>query len=335
MNLTNKYFSSEQPIEEFLEWCRINIYAEKENNINIDEELKNLKNFIYKMAYWYELNHPTAKKEEELYSYQMFLEGLSPKEKSYLSNIKYSKIFLSSNCKEGRIYFSKDGKVESADNMNIAENGYMKDITTELLSQPIEKVLQKLKEYNCLEDVKKLEKIIEEYNKSQEFKEKLLNTIMYKIMDSSNPRLSCKRGLFFAEEFKRDIKIPVTYAVDNHGLTEAFLKEVFSYGLSNGQMNIGNIIADCQWNSTISSYDIETISSLMQKYENTLIKRQFLQTIEKTYENEPEIIQNYQIMKQIDEKKTKRDQICQTIEKAGETGLRRIKVPRYNKRGLN
>lgn len=245
-------------IDWFINWYCKNIV--KGHYIDMDEyhELIELRNFIEKMAVWYELRYPSyevnrlmhcrgqelteVSKEmfiknpyikdfidestevkyldwDEFYNTSSFINSLPYEEYWYLAKPTYRALISlePSSIMDSRdfayIHSSPDGKVIRTE--NIKEFTYGKINDEDILNMHLKDVLKLFKEKNInLSENNQLEETIKEYEKYIYFKDELLNSVMYRIIERGGNRIGPRRGFIFAKEFNRNIDIPMMYAVD-------------------------------------------------------------------------------------------------------------------------
>jgi len=213
---------------------------------------EDLRNFIEKMAVWYELRYPSYEVGRtiecsgldnknvssemflfnsyiqelleldeplgavyfdwnEFYNYDAFLNSLPYNERVYLLKPRYSPIVNISNT----IHFHLDenGNIIDADRFEEFSKGKITE--EQVLGKNIKDVYTMI----CEEQIElpedcEIQKCIILYNQQVEFKEELLNCVMYRIIERGGNRVGPRRGLMFAKEFKRNIDIPIQYGID-------------------------------------------------------------------------------------------------------------------------
>ena len=206
----------------FLDWYYENIV---DHNFQKREKMKN---FIEKMAVWYELRYPDV--DEILFNnnhrdlcnddwhndfnIDKFIELLSTEERRYLANPKYASIvYLNPNSRGAYLHLDKDGNVVIADDITRYTNSVIKDEELEGLS--IRKVIELFKEKGItIPENNELDLTIKRFDTLTTQKEQMLNCIMYRIIERGGSRIGPRRAFLFALEFKRDIDVPMMYAID-------------------------------------------------------------------------------------------------------------------------
>ncbi len=209
-----------------------------------------MRDFIEKMAVWYELRYPDYEIERKMFD----VEIISGKEiskimfqdneyintlldnSSKISEFDWSKFysakaFISSLPNSERIYF----KPRFQKSFYLGENFYVRlsrkgtvleiiDILGDLdlliasdniIGKNIKDVV-KIFEDNGIEikensDVKRIIKL---YDNWVYQKDEMLNCVMYRIIERGGNRIGPRRGFLFAKEFNRNIDIPMIYGID-------------------------------------------------------------------------------------------------------------------------
>lgn len=198
-----------------------------------------MRNFIEKIAVWYELRYPNDKvnliiesnkklksieniikqnnkqtnQEIEIYSIKSFYDALSNEEKFYLSQPNYrSIVYWKGVLCSAHLHLSKNGTVEMSECMDTVIPGISNE---DLEGKNIKEVVKIIREKGIIipED-SELTKAIQDYNNLNYQKEEILNCAMYRIIERGGNRIGPKRAFLFAKEFGRDISIPMMYAID-------------------------------------------------------------------------------------------------------------------------
>ena len=214
----------------------------------------NMRNFIEKMAVWYELRYPdyeinkllycSAQEEKNIndimfkknpyinnlldenssvkelewndfYNTDVFIKSLPFEERCLLSNPHYRSI--------DNLYFSK----KSPFNLYLTENGFVKNSENvsnwtnhvvedeELVNLHVKEVIELFNKKGIkLPKNSELERIINDVDKRIYCKEEMLNCVMYRIIERGGNRIGPRRAFLYAKEFERNIDIPMMYAVD-------------------------------------------------------------------------------------------------------------------------
>lgn len=240
-NLENKY---EDLIEKYRKTLKERGYT------NLDEEVDDLKNFIEKMAVWYELkfSDPVTVKlfqcenleldnslfnysgEDPIYNTHTFINRYLRNEKYFLTRPKYKDIVDLSGSQH--FHLTRKGKITSAE--------YLSSKSTKL---PINcrdifegvhianaKFVAEIEGIDLKDPNNNIDKAVNSYKNRIKAKEILLDAVMYKIIMRGGNKIGPLRAMLFAKEFNRDINIPMKYAIsssidkDNKNLILNYLK---------------------------------------------------------------------------------------------------------------
>ena len=226
-------------VEEFIEWYKNNMVKGLYTDIGEYHLPNEMRNFIEKIAVWYELRYPNDKvnliiesneklksieniikqnnkqtnQETEIYSIKSFYDALSNEEKFYLSQPNYrSIVYWKGVLCSAHLHLSKNGTVEMSECMDTVIPGISNE---DLEGKNIKEVVKIIKEKGIIiPKDSELTKAIQDYNKLNYQKEDILNCAMYRIIERGGNRIGPKRAFLFAKEFGRDISIPMMYAID-------------------------------------------------------------------------------------------------------------------------
>ena len=239
----------DKKVDDFIKWYSINVVSKYYNGVGLYNKPREMRNFIEKMASWYELRYPDAdvdkalfysnsrsnisevmfeKNEyinelfdddadiryldwEDFYNTKVFIKSLSYEEKQFLEKPYPDRIYLS-----GRIphlHLSEDGKVIKADKISCYYKDKVKD--EELLGLRIEEVIQLFEKRDIeLHNIPQIIESVTNYKNEVYQREEMLNCVMYRIIERGGNRIGPRRALLFAKEFNRNIDIPMKYGVD-------------------------------------------------------------------------------------------------------------------------
>lgn len=228
-------------VEEFIQWYKNNIVNGFYTDIGEYHLPNEMRNFIEKIAVWYELRYPNDKvnltlessqklksieniinqdnkqsnpeNDSEIYSIKSFYNALSNEEKLYLMQPSYRNIvyWKGISC-SAHLHLSKKGTVEMSEYMDTV----IPEISNEdLEGKNIKEVVKIIKEKGIIiPENSELIKAIQDYNNWNYQREEILNCAMYRIIERGGNRIGPKRAFLFAKEFGRDINIPMMYAID-------------------------------------------------------------------------------------------------------------------------
>lgn len=241
-------------VNDFIGWYYENFVKGFYTDIGEYHVPKEMLNLIEKMAVWYELRYPDyeinrlmpgSNQEptkvndtmfrnnpyinilldsnseikdldwDEFYNATAFFESLPAEEQMFFRKPRYrSIVYLNPNKRIfGHLHLSEDGVVEMAEDINWSTNGKVQN--DELEGLTAEEALDYLKEQGIdLPQNNELEQAIKNVELFNLLREKILNCVMYRIIERGGNRIGPRRGFLFAKEFKRDIDIPMKYGVD-------------------------------------------------------------------------------------------------------------------------
>ena len=240
-------------VDAFIEWYYKNMVKGHFSDISEYREPKEMRNFIEKVAVWYELRYPDyeinklmyccsqeqvnindvmfknnlyikciADKDSDIkyldwddfYNTNVFIKSLSSDERWYFSKPRYNYIvYLNPSSRSSHLHLTRNGYVEDAEFVSAYTKGVIKD--KDLVGMHLKKVVELFNEKNIsLPYNNELEKEIYDVDKAIYQKEEMLNCIMYRIIERGGNRIGPRRGFLFAKEFDRNIDIPMMYAVD-------------------------------------------------------------------------------------------------------------------------
>ena len=185
---------------------------------------KELRNFIEKMAVWYEIKYtdfevmelfdgePISRSfRDEIGKIENFIKTLSYDERSYLSYPRYNGLVNITNAIH--FHLTEDGTIIEAENFEEFTKGKITE--EQVLNKNIKDVYAILQEEQIeLPEICEVEKEIRRFDEGIAFKEEILNCIMYRIIERGGNRIGPRRGFLFAEEFNRNIDIPMMYGID-------------------------------------------------------------------------------------------------------------------------
>lgn len=293
-------------VESFINWYSNNMIESFYNEVGKYHQVNNIRNFIEKMAVWYELRYPDYEvnrlihsssdelinindimfknnpyindlfdeKEDinnldwnDFYNANVFIKSLPLEERFYLLKPKFRGIVYFDPDKRGaHLHLTSNGFVEIAEDVERFTNGEIKDEEIEGLY--LDKVLDLFKEKNIeLPKNNELEKELDNINNCKYQKEELLNCVMYRIIERGGNRIGPRRGLLFAKEFNRNIDIPMSYGFDySDPGLKSFINEYLKLG---GSKNL-KCYEDYFWNvnnkDKVNTVSIEKILLNLNDY---------------------------------------------------------------------
>ena len=235
-------------VDEFINWYTDNMvkgYYNKVGEYNIPNRMRN---FIEKMAVWYELKYPTSEIEKVLpfngevntsskelkdhFSYDKFKESLSWYEKDFLTKSWYNTIsyFNSRNDIQFNLSLDDNGIIEHSSNIDLWTNSKLKD--EDLIGLHVSKVADLLRKSGVVLPLdNELEKLVKHIGDNVYCRDEMLNCVMYRIIERGGVEEGPRRAFLFAREFGRNIDIPMKYGVDYSDLgLRTFVNECIKAG---------------------------------------------------------------------------------------------------------
>lgn len=310
-----KYDDSEvvdlkEKVDMFIYWYYKNRVKNKYTDIGEYWVPIEMRNFIEKMAVWYELRYPSYEinrlmpssnqeqskiddimfkyniylnenlgidndakdlKWSKFYDFNTFFKSLPSEEAYLLTEPTYpNRVYLGKSC---YLYLDSYGHVQRAEGLSEYTDQIMEDDDLECLH--IKDAVKLLNGINInLDKDSNVMNTIDYVDKRKYQLEKLLDAVMYRIIERGGTRIGPRRGLLFAKEFGRNIDIPMMYGIDTSdpGL-ENFINEYINAGGNEklvGYENYFNSIKKSRLD-TISISDI--IHPKKDDDEKTLIKK--------------------------------------------------------------
>ena len=240
-------------VDNFIDWYSKNMLVEDYTD-NIKHHKQNdMRNFIEKMAVWYELRYPDyeinrlmpcSSQEEievndvmfnsnkyindifdeneairildwaEFYNAKTFINSLPLDERFLLGKAKYQNIvYLAPQKTTAHLHLTSKGCVYDAE--YIGKYTKFSVDGNELKGMHVKDVVKLLKEKGIsLPSDNELEETINYVEKWNYQREEMLNCVMYRIIERGGNKIGPRRGFLFAKEFGRNINIPMMYGVD-------------------------------------------------------------------------------------------------------------------------
>lgn len=242
-------------IEAFINWYSQNMSRNNHNDDGLycDFKANFLKNFIEKMAVWYELRYPDyeinrlmpcmgqeeksinnimfednkyvrdlldensdikALDWEEFYNAHAFISSLPFEEKQLFKSPKYF------NIRNGnaRVQLTPTGIIKGTEKLGTLiiwlNDKERANIDEQFIGKHIEDLLEFIKKRGDGKVYDSLKQIVDDYKNKIYLKEEILNCVMYRIIERGGNRIGPRRAFLFAKEFDRNIDIPMMYGVD-------------------------------------------------------------------------------------------------------------------------
>ena len=252
-------------VDLFINWCSKNMFQCGCSKFLEFQESKRLRDFIEKMAVWYELRYPdyeinrilkctadesTNINEEmfinnpylddvneeidyfnwsEFYNTKVFIDTLPQEEKRYLRKPAYPSLIYIDKTYLAHLHLSANGIVKLSEGMGLYTQYEITD--EEIEEMHIEDILTLFKEKNIpLPSHNEIIPAITSYQKKSYFYEELLNCVMYRIIERGRYGFGPRRAFLFAKEFNRNIDIPMMYGASYGVGQRNFINEYLKAG---------------------------------------------------------------------------------------------------------
>lgn len=275
-------------VDEFIDWFTENMVKNHHTNIGEYHFPIEMRNFIEKMAVWYELRYPdyeinrimtgSSQKQidinevmfannqytndilgedseikdldwDEFYNAKAFIHSLPLKEKRLFSRPKYQDIvYWNREHGSAHLHLTRNGFVEMSEYMDCVIPGISNE---DLEGKNIKEIVSMLKEKGVkFPENNELEKAIKDYDNWIYQKDEMLNCVMYRIIERGGNRIGARRAFLFAKEFGRNIDIPMAYGVDRSDPNlRLFMNEYIKAGGSK------NLVCYIGYGSRASKYE--------------------------------------------------------------------------------
>ena len=281
----------DKKIDDYLSWYTENIVKRCYKAHSVYRNSLEMRDFIDKMAIWYELRYPdfeVLKTQDKLKVNDVTLKSSSLKENNF-KDAKWSDVL---NKKAFESLLGKDASFLKAPeypskvffdkyiNFDLSKKGVI------MTSQGIANLLPNIKDedirgMNIKDLVKLLQdngvnipldsdvlKAIKKYDKAVYEKDAMLNCVMDRIIERGANRSGGRRGLLFAQEFHRNIDIPMRYGIDT---SDPYLRYFLNDYLKSG----GSLDLTCYSNyfkreSKYQKVDTTTVQKELEYYDYTL-----------------------------------------------------------------
>lgn len=259
-----KNYELDDKVDNYIEWYykhQNEIYKSKEYSYR---ETKRMRNFIERMAVWYEFKYPNNEinnalfdknyNNPNLFDTHTFITLLPKNEKQYFNKPCYKKLVYFKYPNLAHMYLTKKGLVKDVDGIKSNYKNFY--------GKHIKEVVSFLKK-NKIDSSKyiELENAIKDYENQKYQKEEMLNCIMYRIIERDY-EYGAKRAFLFAKEFNRNIDIPLKYGISylNSDL-RLFINEYIKAGGSKDLICLIDFAARSKKNQKLKT---ETIQKLLE-----------------------------------------------------------------------
>ena len=240
-------------VDDFIDWYFENMVKGNYTDIGEYHKPKEMRNFIEKMAVWYELRYPDYEinrlmpgssqastkinevmfqdnlyiknnfdensdinllEWDNFYNTKAFINSLPWEERYLFAKAKYKNlVYIDSYLRLAHLHLTPKGFVELAEEFESYTDFKVKD--DELKGMHAKDVVKFLKEKGIsLPKGNELEETIKNVEKLNYQKEEMLNCVMYRIIERGGNRIGPRRAFLFAKEFNLNINIPMIYGID-------------------------------------------------------------------------------------------------------------------------
>lgn len=198
-------------VDNFINWYFKNMVEGYYMGLLEERKLNDLRDFIEKMAVWYELK---CQHFNDFYTKEEFLSSLSKKEKAFFQIPEHrTLVYVDSNHSCAHLHLTPSGIVISSEHLD--EYTKFKVDDKDLIGMHIENVINLLKDNQIyLPFYNELESTVNNIANHIYLKEEMLNCVMYRIIERGGKKLGPRRAFLFAQEFGRNINIPMMYGID-------------------------------------------------------------------------------------------------------------------------
>ena len=255
-------------VDDFIDWYFENMVKGNYTDIGEYHKPKEMRNFIEKMAVWYELRYPeyeinrllpgssqaSTKIDEVMFQDNLYIKNNFDENsdinllewdkfyntKAFINSLPWEEKYLFKPCckklvyidsqKLAHLHLTPKGVVQEAEGIDFCTN--FKINGKELEGMHVSKVIELFRVHNIsLPKDNELEKAILMLEKLNYQKEEMLNCVMYRIIERGGNRIGPRRAFLFAKEFGRNIDIPMMHGVDfsDPGLRD-FINEYIKAG---------------------------------------------------------------------------------------------------------
>ena len=240
-------------VDEFINWYFENMVRGHYTDIREYHQPIEMRNFIEKMAVWYELRYPDYEINrlmpgsgqenieiddvmfnsnryineqldedsdvrvldwDEFYNTKTFINSLPSDERCLFQKPRYRNlVYLEPNRMSAHLHLTFNGIVEKSEGLGAYTQFKIKD--KELQGMHVKTVVKILQENGIiLSSNNELEATVNNAENWIYQKEEMLNCVMYRIIERGGSRIGPRRAFLFAKEFGRNIDIPMMYGVD-------------------------------------------------------------------------------------------------------------------------
>ncbi len=236
-------------LEEYYEY-----YSKKIGNYAAKRETIVMKNFIEKVAVWYELAYPDDKLYEkfptEFVNLKDFINSLPDHERELLRKPKYLEecryydaICVYRDTLDGilngyvTLVLTRNGVIEKSEGVYRFSDSRVSD--KELIGLRLDKAVEVFEKAGVNIDGTELAKAVEAYQMKLKFYEGMLDAIMFRMIERNNRyyNVGTRRAYIFAKNFGRDVNIPVIYSPISKD--KSYREFINTYIKDGGSIDIG------------------------------------------------------------------------------------------------
>ena len=238
---------------------------------------------------------------------KVFFNTLNPRYKRYLGKVRYlSSLSIRVDCIHECLLLSKKGTITASSMLWNYEGKNIKELYNDIINGKVTVDDIKYCEDNKLKQTflwklrNTLEEAIDVYDAGVNNKNKVFDCVIYSLMNYWNLEIGAKRALLFAEEFKRDINVPLVYAATNSD------KEFINYYLMLG----GDINIECYKDYIRKDYNKIPLKDIMNKYSISNYEKEMFKRIITLIKNSlPKDIEKNEIKQKRIERKLNKSKI--------------------------
>lgn len=257
-----KDYELDDIVDNYIEWYYKNLNETHKSKEYSYRETKRMRNFIERMAVWYEFKYPNTEIDKalfdknynnpNLFDTHTFITLLPKNEKQFFNKPCYKSLVYFKYPDLAHMYLTKKGLVKGVDGIHSDYKNFY--------GKHIKEVVSFLK--NSKIDSSKyieLENAIKDYENQKYQKEEMLNCIMYRIIERDY-QYGAKRAFLFAKEFNRNIDIPLKYGISylNSDL-RLFINEYIKAGGSKDLVCLIDFAARGRKNEKLETTTIENL----------------------------------------------------------------------------
>ena len=241
-NIDNEIVDLNTKVDMFINWYYENMIKGKYTDYGEYRFPIEMRDFIEKIAIWYELRYPKYKihnlmygiDEEEInlnklldkdfdidglewtdfYNTNVFFKLLPWEEKLYFNKPRQKGI-ITLKCKnnDAHLFLTKNDIIESADNIESYTKGLLDDEDLEGFN--LHEVKELFEDMGIrLPNNNEIDQEIKRIDNWNYQRNGILDCAMYRIIERGGNRIGSRRAYLFAKEFDRNIDIPMKYAID-------------------------------------------------------------------------------------------------------------------------